>query len=68
MKQVNAKLQYILTKRNGRCYKVFLNDLKNIQIIKQRQKPKVPDFNTTEKTVQLQVAVNPAPMVVPASC
>jgi hypothetical protein len=45
MKQLPKKLQYIVGKRNGRFYKIFLNDLKSIKVKSKKNKPRVPDFN-----------------------
>lgn len=49
MKQVASKLQYIVGKRNGRYYKIFVNDLKSIKAKGQKPRPKVPDFDDSSK-------------------
>lgn len=45
MKTVTEKLQYIVAKRAGRNYRVFLKDLKRIRPIRHRQRPKVPEWD-----------------------
>ncbi len=52
MKHSPAKLQYIVGKRNGRFYKIFLNDLKSIKVKSHKDKPRVPDFDRPSKTPQ----------------
>lgn len=52
MKHSNTKLQYIVGKRNGRFYKIFLNDLKAIKVKERKDKPRVPDFDETPKSPQ----------------
>jgi hypothetical protein len=42
MNQETKKRQYVLTKRNGRIYKVYLADLLSIKHLKKRLTPKVP--------------------------
>lgn len=44
MKQNTNKREFIITKRNGRCYRVFLKDLISIRLFKKKQCPKVPSF------------------------
>lgn len=48
MKQVASKLQFIVGKRNGRYYKIFVNDLKSIKTKGQKARPKVPDFDDSK--------------------
>ena len=55
MKQSATKLQYIVGKRNGRFYKIFLNDLKSIKVKDRKNKPRVPDFDEPIKTPQREV-------------
>jgi hypothetical protein len=45
MKNQTTKLQYIVGKRNGRFYKIFLNDLKSIKCCGRKNRPRVPDFD-----------------------
>jgi hypothetical protein len=52
MKHSTTKLQYIVGKRNGRFYKIFLNDLKSIKVKGRKEKPRVPDFDEPAKTPQ----------------
>jgi hypothetical protein len=44
MKGGTEKLQYVVAKRNGRTYRVFLNDLRRIRLFKHRNHPKVPEW------------------------
>jgi hypothetical protein len=44
MKGGTEKLQYIVAKRNGRTYRVFLNDLRRIRLFKHQNRPKVPEW------------------------
>jgi hypothetical protein len=45
MKHTKSKLQYIVGKRNGRFYKIFLSDIKAIKSCGKKNRPKVPAFN-----------------------
>lgn len=44
MKTQATKLQYIVGKRNGRFYKIFINDIKSIKSCGKSNRPKVPAF------------------------
>ena len=55
MKHQATKLQYIVGKRNGRFYKIFLNDLKSIKVKSKKLRPKVPDF---EEPKPMQTELN----------
>lgn len=48
MKTGNEKLQYIVARRNGRSYRVFLKDLRRIRPVKHRERPKVPEWEESE--------------------
>lgn len=45
MKGENTKLQYIVGKRNGKVYRIYLKDLKMIRPVGKKITPKVPEFD-----------------------
>lgn len=62
MKTQATKLQYIVGKRNGRFYKIFLNDLKSVKSCGKKNRPKVPDFEEPKQEKQMPaIELNFAP-------
>lgn len=68
MKQQRAKLQYVVAKRNGKTYKVFLSDLKGIKVFTKRLLPKVPNFELPPIIEVESVTLNPTLVEVPTMC
>jgi|JI6StandDraft_1071083.scaffolds.fasta_scaffold09808_1 hypothetical protein len=54
MKTATEKLQYIVARRNGQNYRVFLKDLRRIRPVKHRHRPKVPEWEESDGSVSPQ--------------